>query len=271
MKLFISILLSNIVLCSAVHSQNLILNGSFETNTATGNTLNLTSNWASTVASSFEVDGGSMDLITSNNCGVASNGNWFVTCSPIGGTWPYLAFSLELAVPLSIGAQYTLTFDKRFCGPNSSPIDVGLSNDSSLMGMPIHTFSAPATNSWTSETYVFQAPIAAKFLSVNVGIAGSTGTVGLDNFSLTATTTNIEGAVNPNKISIVSTNQSNSLSFMSSFINPEPFQLYNAIGKLIRIGQINNGYNQIDLSSLSSGVYCIKVGKEKGIAFHVAR
>ncbi|HKR05072.1 MAG TPA: hypothetical protein VJY62_10610, partial [Bacteroidia bacterium] len=191
MKISTYLLIAGVVICASARSQNLVLNGSFENNTATGNTLNLTSAWSSTVADCFEVDGGSMDLITSNSCGTASDGNWFVTCSPQSGLWPYLAFSFKLSSPLIAGGPYSLTFDKRYCGPNTSPIDAGISNDSTQMGTIFHTFAAPLVNAWATETYIFQAMFAAKYLTVNIGVSGSTGTVGLDNFSLQPITTGI--------------------------------------------------------------------------------
>lgn len=184
MKNLSTVILFTTTISFSAAAQNFILNGSFENNSATGNLSGLTSNWSSYVSGSWEVDGGTMDLITSDNCGTASDGNWFVRTSPQDEIWPYLAFSLKLSTPISVGPLYFISFDKMYCGPNSSPIDVGISNDSTLLGTVIHTFDAPLVNSWATESYSFLAPSSAKYLTVNVGITGGTGEVALDNFVL---------------------------------------------------------------------------------------
>ena len=74
MKKIYFLFISAVVICTSAFSQNLLLNGSFESNTASSNTLGLTTMWQSTVANSWEVGSGTMDLITSNNCGTASDG-----------------------------------------------------------------------------------------------------------------------------------------------------------------------------------------------------
>lgn len=248
------------MICTALHSQNLILNGSFENNTATGNTLNLTSGWSTIVSDCFEVDGGSMDLITSNNCGIASDGNWYTTCSPQSGTWPYLAFSFKLNSTLILGAQYTLTFDKRYCGPNSSAIDIGISNDSTITGTPVHTFLAPLTNNWTQETYVFQAMLAAKYLTVNIGVTGSTGIVGVDNFSLQAGVVAITELADRNFILFFNpSNSVLSVSF-SSIVHKKNIEIFNAIGERIYSANLKQQTSkEINLAELSTGIYFVKI------------
>lgn len=184
MKNLYTLILFTTAITFSASAQIFILNGSFENNIATGNISGLTSNWSFYVSDSWEVDGGTMDLITSDDCGTASTGNWFVRTSPQDEIWPYLAFSLKLSPPITVGPLYSFSFDKMFCGPNSSPIDIGISNDSTLLGTVIHTFDAPLVNSWTTESYAFLAPSPAKYLTVNVGFTGATGGVALDNFVL---------------------------------------------------------------------------------------
>ncbi len=244
---------------TSVHSQNLILNGSFEHNTATGNTLNLTSAWASVVSDCFEVDGGSMDLITGNNCGSASDGNWFVTCSPVGGLWPYLAFSFKLSTTLIQGAQYTLTFDKRFCGPNTSPIDVGISSDSTLLGTVFHTFAAPLVNTWATETYIFQAPVAGQYLTANIGAAFSTGTVGLDRFSLEAGVTGISDP--PMEHLILFPNPCNGIFTVSvtGTASERKIEIYNSIGAVVYHTILTGQKAELDFSGRPRGIYAVKI------------
>lgn len=249
-----------LLFCLASLAQNLILNGSFENNTASGNMSDVTASWASIVANSFQIDGGTMDLITSNTCGTASDGNWFVTCSPQSGTWPYMAFSFKLSTTLTFGAQYTLTFDKRFCGPNSSPIDIGLSNDSTLFGTLVHTFSAPTVNTWTPESYIFQAMLAAKYLTVNVGITGGTGIVGLDNFSLQAGALGITD--NSTAQISISPNPSGGI-FTVDLPNSRSesrIDVYDGMGQKVYANVLFPQHStQIDLSSFPSGMYVLTV------------
>ena len=237
-------------------SQNLIINGSFENNTATTNTFDITTSWDAMVSNSFEVDGGTMDLITSNGCGTASDGSWYVTTSPTSGMWPYLALSLKLNSTLIIGNQYQLLFDKRFCGPNTSPIDIGISTDSSLMGTNIHTFTAPSLTTWATETYLFQTPIAAKFLTVNIGVLGSTGTVGIDNFILTQTV----GINEDNKLAsvLVSPNPSIGKFRISDFgFRIEGIKITNLLGETVYQSTMNNAQSiiNVDISGVSKGIY----------------
>ncbi len=253
-----------VLICTSVHSQNLILNGSFENNTVSSNTLGIQSNWPVTVANSFEVDGGQMDLIMVNNCGSASDGNWYVTCSNTGGGWPYMAFSFKLSTILTQGAQYTLTFDKRYCGPNTSPIDIGISNDSTLMGTSVHTFVAPLLNTWAPEMYIFQAPIAARYLTVNVGVAGGTGTVGLDNFSLQA------GMVGINEYSEAKTNffpnPSNGLFKVTlpfSVMKSE-LEIFNLLGERIFMTSLQKEGALVDISKQPDGIYFYKISHSSG-------
>ena len=265
MKKIYSLLLVSIAIVTIAHSQNLILNGSFENNTASSNTFGLTSNWATTVANSFEVDGGQMDLITSNNCGTASDGNWYVTCSNTGGGWPYMAFSFKLSTTLTMGAQYTLTFDKRFCGPNSSPIEIGISNDSTSLASPVHTFAAPTLTTWATETYLFQAPLAAKYLTVNVGVTGGTGTVGLDKFSLTAVGVGINELAST-EINI-SPNPSNGLFTVTlpTNSNKSELEVYNVLGEKVFHSSLENKVNTIDLNKQTLGIYFYKITNATGV------
>jgi len=183
MKTLYTLIISTF-LFSSVQSQNMILNGSFEQNTATGNT-NLNNNWPNVVADSWEIDGGNMNLDTSFACGTASNGQWFVTNCPGCPPSFYVAFSFGLTTPIIQGQTYTLSFDKNFCG-DSTPIEFGISNDSTILDAAVHTFAGPTTQGWVHDSYTFQAPITAKFvmISINVQFIGG-GLIGVDNFKLT--------------------------------------------------------------------------------------
>lgn len=247
---------------SKTFAQNLIVNGSLENNTASGNTVDL-HDWSTIVSNAWEVDGGAMDLLTSNSCGGASNGNWFVETSHNGFDY-YTAFSLGLSAPLTIGNQYTLSFDKKVCSVNSAAIDIGLSNDSTLMGTIINTFSAPTLGTWVSETFIFTASTAARFLTVNLQTSLNNSQVDLDNFVLTQISTGI------NELSLenltIYPNPGNGL--FSVFLNnvqKAEVSIYNNIGERIYSIQPNSNKVEIDLRKEAKGIYFYSVTNEKGI------
>lgn len=248
---------------SKTHAQNLIVNGSLENNTATGNTYDL-HDWSTLVSNAWEVDGGAMDLLTSNSCGGASDGSWFVETSH-NGFDNYTAFSLGLSVNLTVGNQYTLSFDKKVCSSSSTAIDVGISTDSTLMGTIIHTFSLPTTNSWVAETFVFLAPVAGKFLTVNLQTSGNNSKVDLDNFKLFPVTTGV------NELSMQNLNIfPNPGNGLFSIVSENDFKkaeivIYSAFGEKIYTSQFNSKKVEIDLQSQAKGVYFYNLIDEKGI------
>src|SRR5205809_1077710 len=76
------------------------------------------------------------------------------------------------------------SFDNEFCG-YSTQINIGLTNDSTMLDTVIHIFSGPVTQTWVHQTYIFQAPISAAYLSVDVPITAiPSGFIALDNFRL---------------------------------------------------------------------------------------
>ncbi len=264
MKKLYTLLVTAFVSTQIIDAQNMLLNGSFETNSAVANTTDLQASWPTTVSNSWEVDGGSMDLIMTDNCGGPSNGNWFVRTSPAGGTWPYLAFSLKINTTLTLGSQYTLTFDKRYCGPNSSPIDVGVSTDSTLMGTIFHTFTAPLVNSWAGEYLVFQAPVAANYLTVNVGVTGGTGQISLDNFVLQAGAVGIK-EISESAFSVYPNPATDKLNIhLKNISSLTEINLTDLTGRIIKTfnvcGEINS---QLDVSDVVPGIYFLNIKGEK--------
>jgi hypothetical protein len=195
MKLFYTALL--VTICISASSQNLLLNGSFENNSAIGNVTNLTTSWPLYVSDSWEVDAGRMNLDSISNCGVASDGNYYVTnCAGCGGVVStYIGFSLKLSTPMIQNAWYVVSLDKKYCG-DASPIDIGISSDSTFVGTNIHTFAAPSSGNWEHDSYIFQAPAAGLYLTVGAQQINAldTGSIALDNFQVIAGTcgTNVQ-------------------------------------------------------------------------------
>ena len=242
-------------------AQNLLTNGSLELNNATVNSLNLTINWADTVLDSWPIDAGSMDLITTNSCNDASEGNWFVTTSPQSGLWPYLSFSLKFSPPLVSGVPYKLSFDKTYCGPNTSPVDIGLSNDSTLIGTALHTFAAPLVSSWEADSFLFTASNDLKYLTINVGTTGTTGVIGLDNFIVT---TNYPVSINEHFASTDFIFQNPVSDFLTIQLNSHPknftIEIYEVTGRQVKsVVFKNSGGGQVDVSNFTEGIYFFRV------------
>ncbi len=262
-KIYSLFFLITVVSAFAVAQQQLINNGSFENNSAANmNRTNLTTNWPTYVANSWQVSAGTMDLIKTDPCGVASNATWYVKTTPqgINGPWPYMSFSLQLLNPTIQGSYYKIKFDKRYCGPNTSPIDIGLSADSTQMGTIVNQFTAPQGNTWVTDTFIFQAPLVGRYISINVGVAGTTGQISLDNFKLIPLKTSIDElhfatmSVFPNPVG-------DKLNI--GLINPkdeEFFQLCDIAGRTIREYPVSGLTKQtLDVSYLTSGVYFLNI------------
>jgi len=158
------------------------LNGSFETNTAAGNLINM-NNAAFTAAISNTTSFGTTpngDLITIG-WGTIQNGLWKVALTG-GGTD---IFGLELSAPLVAGNSYTFTFwDLSFSSWVSNPLQLGLSTTSTTQGTVIHTTAAGATNGvWTQRTVTFTAPNNGQYITVRQTIGtATTSWVMVDNF-----------------------------------------------------------------------------------------
>lgn len=261
MKKIITLSVFTFLFFQITSAQNIITNGSLESNMAAANMTGLTATWSSIVQDSWEVDGGSMDLITTNSCTDPSAGNWFVSTSPQSGLWPYLAFSLKFSSPIVSGVSYKLSLDKIYCGPNTSAIDIGLSNDSTLMGTFLHTFTAPLNNNWETDTFSFVNAYSYKYLAINVGTTGGTGVIGLDNFILTTIfSTSVNAIKETGKISF-----QNPVSDLLNihFQNPigkKTIELIDVSGRTVKsITADNENEISIDVKNISAGIYFLKV------------
>ena len=109
-------------------------------------------------------------------------------------------------------SRQSVQFDKKYCG-NSTSIIIGTTNDSTLVGNTIHTFTGASVSAWVQESYVFQAPVPANYVTVAVNLMpGDTGFIALDNFKLFA------GAVAIDE-------RSGSQSFLNIYPNPASWEV----------------------------------------------
>ena len=150
-----------------------ILNGSFEENTATVDTLDLCANcFNATVPHCFSIGlgGNNLDLITSEQwCNIgAQEGKWYIGLT----SKECDAVALELSEPLHIGTSYQLSFYDKFClfisSAVSLPVEIGLSNNCNSFDTSIYISPVAPTNVWTQRVFTFTAPITAQCIAVRL-------------------------------------------------------------------------------------------------------
>lgn len=185
--LILGITLSGAVCADAA---NLILNGSFESTTATpGNHYNYSNEGlTATIAdvTGFGVPGEIDYLYTGTAYGInPQDGNWALAiASPGGGSTSADAFSFTLASSLTVGASYQLDFRVHNIYNGGGSLLIGISTSATSFGTLI--FSAlPQTSGWAEFSTTFVAPSSGAFLTVQQGVGSSTTWNETDNFSLT--------------------------------------------------------------------------------------
>jgi len=169
---------------------NLVVNGSFENNSASGNVFNpnnATFNALVPSVTAYGVREG-IDLQTiGSGYGLApQNGNWKVSPASDAGGFAE-EFSMNLTGALTPGQSYQLDFYiERLQSDvfNGGTVQVGLSSSATVFGTQIASATAPGSG-WLLSSTTFAAPNAGSFITVRVTTTQSSW-VGLDNFFLTA-------------------------------------------------------------------------------------
>jgi gliding motility-associated-like protein len=127
---------------------------------------------------------GNLDIIRSSNyCGGAQNGDWYVALTSGGSD----AFSLELSSPLIIGESYSISFYDRSCSPfQGSAIQIGVSETNNNFGDLVYSAPIPTNNTgWSLRTFSFIATTGGLFITVkcNGPNNGQEYWTNVDNFS----------------------------------------------------------------------------------------
>jgi hypothetical protein len=188
MKILISLV--SVAALSSMASANLVLNGSFENNSASGNLYNMSNGSFNSVVSDAEGFGGSgeLDLINSSGYGPAPlYGNYKVALHSAGAGSQVDAFSLALSSPLVVGQSYYISFaatiNNDFNG-GSGQLHVGLSNSATSFGNEL-LYATPNIGTWTLYGYNFTATSADSYLTVSSS-AYNNAWIHVDGFSITA-------------------------------------------------------------------------------------
>ena len=250
------------------------LNGDFEINTAVTDQINLTnSQYDSLMTNSTAfgnhngggVNGGNMDIITSNTfCGAAQNGNWYVALTS-GGTD---AISLSLSSSLIAGNTYEISFYDRSCFPYTagSPIKIGVSTTNNTFGNLVFTAPTPVYNGgWTQRIFSFIAPISAAYITVTCDSINSSGPwTHVDNFTFTMPSS-IQTIDEGDCIQIFPNPASNQLTIKINLNKELRFNIFNSLGQSVKNGNIESNSESIDISNLTNGIYSIELSSENKI------
>jgi hypothetical protein len=174
---------------AAASAQNMIINPSFESNTAGGSmsnmsnaTFNATVNNATAFGAANEID-----LYQGNPFGLPPvHGQWKLAIHK-QSTGAVDAFSFDLNNNIVAGQLYHLEFSahaETTFDPGTQPVEIGISNSAAAFGTLVYTSGALAVNSWTQYTTNFVAPVNASYLTVQ-NSQGTNTWAHIDDFRLT--------------------------------------------------------------------------------------
>ena len=263
MKHLISLFIISILFNIGV--AQIILNGDFETNSATSCEFNLHNSVYSSKMNNSWGFGNNNELdIQTNLCGFANppSNKWFVSLSknPNGN---YDELSLNLSTNLITGKTYQISyfeFAADTFNNSNIPLQIGLSTDSLNFGQLIFN-SLPRINSWTKRTFTFIAPNNGKYITMRIDSSGFIqGWNFIDQIQLASTT-----GINDNSLNTITylfPNPSNgefTISFPSSV---QCIQIFNSIGQLIKMEAVN-GLTSLNSKIEDNGLYFVKISTNK--------
>jgi hypothetical protein len=177
-------------LAACCMAQNMVVNGSFESNTATATIFNMQNAAFSATVNGANAFGGSneLDLVTGTAFGIApQDGDWKVGLHQRTDDPAHVdAFSMQLSSNVVSGNSYTLSvWAAQLTGSVGGEFEIGLSNDAGDFGTLVLSGTAPSPSDWTSFNLNFVAGTNAAFITVR-----STTSAGeyvcIDNLSLEA-------------------------------------------------------------------------------------
>jgi hypothetical protein len=181
-------LLGSCLALPAVASPNMILNGSFENNSASTSQFNMVNATFNTTVADATAFGSAeeIDLITGAPFGLPPvDGKWKIAIhSQSGGGFDAFSFNLSSAV---LGGQtYQLDFYSQIVqdfDPGLAPVLIGLSNSATSFGTQIYAGTG-STTAWTHLGTTFTASTTSQYLTVECDPNVPQVWTHLDNFSL---------------------------------------------------------------------------------------
>ena len=169
----------------------LILNPSFEDNSATSTVRNMTNASANGLIENFTAYGSNSGLMSLYNQS-AADGSWWLSAANSQGSRD--EFTLHLSESLREGHSYDLKFDW-LVGPTNilSSAEIGVSESESMFGIGVFSrVDSGGATRWEEVTTSFVSPVNGAYLSFRPGppsvTSGRIPTLAIDNISLTAVT-----------------------------------------------------------------------------------
>ncbi len=175
---------------AAAGPSNMILNGSFENNTAAGTLYNLSNaDFTNTVADVTAFGTAEeLDLMDPSNIFGLSpiDGNWKVALHySSAGTVD--AFAFHLSNSIVAGRQYTVSFWAQTVmdfDPGREPLLIGISNSDTDFGTQVFSTGAISPSSWQYFEHTFIAASDAAYLTVANGTGPNPTWIHADDFRL---------------------------------------------------------------------------------------
>lgn len=171
------------LLVSQVSAQCFV-NGDFENHKASYDEINLSNDAFNAMMTGVTAFGsyGDVDIIRSSAYGHsgAASKQWYIALT--GGGTDIVA--IELSAALTPGKKYTISFfDRAAAGYVAHPIQIGLSDKNNQFGTVVYDFNVSAVNNvWTRREFSFIAPLAGKYLTVQMPKGDIQTWVNIDNF-----------------------------------------------------------------------------------------
>jgi hypothetical protein len=165
-------------------SAQCFVNGDFENHKASRDEINLSNTAFNNMMTGVTAFGsyGDVDIIRSSDYGGsgAQSKSWYIALT--GGGTDIVA--IELSEALTAGKKYTISFyDRAASGYVAHPIQIGLSTSNTSFGTVVYDFTESAVNSvWTRREFSFTAPLAGKYLTVQMPKGDIQTWVNVDNF-----------------------------------------------------------------------------------------
>lgn len=194
MKVFV-VLTASVVLGAAGSAlgTNMILNGSFENNSAGGTLYNLSNAGFNAVMSNATAWGAAEEIDvmenTTNSFGLPAVDGVYKLGLHLRADGAFDAFSFDLSSPIVAGQQYRLEFYAHAVldfDSGATPLLIGISSSPTSAGTQIFSTGALSPTGWTHYGHDFIAPVGGAYLTV-FSAAGTNTWAHVDNFSLVPT------------------------------------------------------------------------------------
>lgn len=166
-------------------AQNYIINGDFETTTATGCAFNQSNTgYNSLMTASTAFGRGEIDIMQ-GDCGYSlppQSGSYKLGIA--GTTGAYDALSLTLSAPVAAGSSYDLSFYAVNAYPQygTPQVEIGVSNSPNGFGTGVYSATIANSATWVRYAANFTAPLSGSYLTVTLS---ADRWAHIDNFCLT--------------------------------------------------------------------------------------